>query len=165
VLQTRPHGVPHSPLSSVVARLTDRYLHAINPSLVTLRVTRSQRYDELSASLAALAADNSASPSVCVIRPPAGSLVIGQLEHRSSALQIAASEGLRAAWMALEGEDPELVSTLRAYPHDERYWSERAAPRQRQRDEHQHQPDQPRKRPHQRHDVTVERQAADHIDA
>jgi predicted patatin/cPLA2 family phospholipase len=116
VLQTRPRGVPHTPLSTAVARLTDRYLRAINPCLVELRVTRSQRYDELSASLAAQAADHSGSPSVCVIRPPAGSLVVGQLEHRTVALQTAGSQGLRSAWMALEGEDPELLSTLRAYP-------------------------------------------------
>jgi hypothetical protein len=51
-----------------------------------------------------------------VIRPPADCVVIGQLEHRSTVLQTAASEGLRSAWMALEGEDPELIGTLRAYP-------------------------------------------------
>ncbi len=117
VLQTRPHGVQHAPLSGVVARLTDRYLQAINPALVTLRRTRSQRYDELSTWLGARAADAGASPSVCVIRPPAGALLIGQLEHRAVPLQTAASHGLRAAWMALEGEDPEVLATLRAYPH------------------------------------------------
>ena len=42
--------------------------------------------------------------------------MISQLEHRASVLQTAAAEGLRAAWMALEGEDPELIGTLRAYP-------------------------------------------------
>ena len=51
-----------------------------------------------------------------MIRPPSGCVVIGQLEHRASVLQTAAAEGLRAAWMALEGEDPELIGTLRAYP-------------------------------------------------
>jgi predicted patatin/cPLA2 family phospholipase len=116
VLQSRPHGVVHPGLSGAVARLTDRYLRAINPRLVDLRESRSRRYDELSASLAAQAADRSASPTVCVIRPPAGSLVISQLEHRAQALQTAGSHGLRAAWMALEGEDPELLATLRAYP-------------------------------------------------
>jgi predicted patatin/cPLA2 family phospholipase len=116
VLQTRPHGVPHAPLSGIVARLTDRYLQAINPALVTLRQTRSRRYDELSAWLAKHAADPAARPTVCVIRPPTGALLIGQLEHRSLPLQTAASHGLRAAWMALEGEDPELLATLRAYP-------------------------------------------------
>jgi predicted patatin/cPLA2 family phospholipase len=117
VLQTRPHGVPHSPLAGPVALLTDRYLQGINPSLVNLRRTRSDRYDELSAWLGARAADP-ASPAVCVIRPPAGSVLIGQLEHRATALEIAASHGLRAAWMALEGEDPELIATLRAYPRN-----------------------------------------------
>jgi predicted patatin/cPLA2 family phospholipase len=116
VLQTRPHGVRHTPLSGPVARLTDRYLRAINPSLVTLRRTRSSRYDELSAWLGRQAADPSTRPSICVIRPPVGSPVIGQLEHRTTALHIAGGQGLRAAWMALEGEDPELLSTLRAYP-------------------------------------------------
>ncbi len=116
VLQTRPQGVDHTPLSPAVALLTDRYLRQIASDLVTLRRTRSQRYDELSATLSARAADHSASPSICVIRPPAGSLMIGQLEHRSASLQLAASHGLRAAWMALEGEDPEIVATLRAYP-------------------------------------------------
>jgi predicted patatin/cPLA2 family phospholipase len=116
VLQTRPHGVQHAPLSRGVARLTDRYLHGVNPSLVSLRRSRSQRYDELGAWLASQAADPAARPSVCVIRPPAGSLLVGQLEHRAADLQIAGSQGLRAAWMALEGEDPELLATLRAYP-------------------------------------------------
>lgn len=116
VLQTRPHGVHHAPLSGLVARLTDRYLQGMNPALVNLRKTRSERYDELSASLAARAADPSAAPAVCVIRPPADALLIGQLENRTATLQIAGSQGLRAAWMALEGEDPELLATLRAYP-------------------------------------------------
>jgi len=116
ILQTRPQGVHHAPLSRGVARLTDRYLRSINPALVELRRTRSERYDELSARLAARAADPTASPAVCVIRPPTDALLIGQLEARASALQMAGSHGFRAAWMALEGEDPELVSALRAYP-------------------------------------------------
>ena len=116
VLQTRPRGVHHAPLSGTVSRLTDHYLQSVNPSLVALRRTRSSRYDELSARLAAQAADPRSRPSVCVIRPPNGSVLVGQLEHRTLVLQRAASEGLRAAWMALEGEDPELLATLRAYP-------------------------------------------------
>jgi predicted patatin/cPLA2 family phospholipase len=116
VLQTRPHGVSHTPLSPLVARLTDRYLRVINPALVELRQTRSPRYDALTAELAAQAADPEHAPAVCVIRPAEGSMVISQLEHRAPALQRAASEGLRAAWMALEGEDPELIGTLTAYP-------------------------------------------------
>lgn len=116
VLQTRPHGVGHTPLSPVVARLTDRYLRAINPGLVELRETRSPRYDTLTAELAAQAADPDRSPAVCVIRPAAGSVVISQMENRASVLQSGASDGLRSAWMALEGEDPELIGTLRAYP-------------------------------------------------
>jgi predicted patatin/cPLA2 family phospholipase len=117
VLQTRPHGVHHAPMSSLVARLTDRYLQAINPALVQLRRTRSSRYDALTAKLAAQSADPNQSPAVCAIRPPAGSTIAGQLENRRAVLQTAACEGLRAAWMALTGEDPELISTLRAYPH------------------------------------------------
>jgi predicted patatin/cPLA2 family phospholipase len=116
VLQTRPHGVAHTPLSPLVARLTDRYLRAINPALVGLRLSRSPRYDALTAELTAQAADPNHTPAVCVIRPARDSAVISQLEHRASALQTAAAEGLRAAWMALEGEDPELIGTLRAYP-------------------------------------------------
>jgi predicted patatin/cPLA2 family phospholipase len=116
VLQTRPHGVSHSPLSPVVARMTDRYLRAINPRLVQLRVSRSPRYDVLTAELAAQAVDPAQTPAVCVIRPAAGSTVISQLEYRVPKLQTAAAEGLRSAWMALEGEDPELIGTLRAYP-------------------------------------------------
>jgi len=119
VLQTRPVGVRHQPLAGPVAALTDRYLRAINPALVSLRRTRSQRYDRLSERLAALAGDPQASPAVCVIRPPAGSPTIGQLEHRSARLQRAAAEGLRTAWVALEGEEPELIATLRAYPRRE----------------------------------------------
>jgi hypothetical protein len=116
VLQTRPHGVAHTPLSPLVARLTDRYLRAINPALVELRLTRSPRYDALTAELAAQAADPGHTPATCVIRPPSGCVVVGQLENRASVLQTAAAEGLRSAWMALEGEDPELIGTLRAYP-------------------------------------------------
>jgi hypothetical protein len=103
-------------LSGPVAQLTDRYLQRINPDLVKLRATRSERYDELSASLARQATDRNARPSVCTIRPPSGALVVSQLENSAVALQTAGSHGMRAAWMALEGEDPELLSTLRAYP-------------------------------------------------
>jgi predicted patatin/cPLA2 family phospholipase len=119
VLQTRPHGVQHTPLSSVVARLTDGYLNKINPALVELRLSRSERYDQLSAQLAAQATDPTATPAVCVIRPPADALLVGQMENRVSALSTAGSHGLRAAWMALAGEDPELLATPRAYsrPH------------------------------------------------
>jgi len=116
VLLTRPEGVQHAGLSPVVARLTDRYLRAINPALVGLRETRSPRYDTLCASLASWAADREREPAVCVIRPGSGSLVVSQLEHRVSVLQAGASQGLRSAWMALAGEDPELIGTLRAYP-------------------------------------------------
>jgi predicted patatin/cPLA2 family phospholipase len=116
VLQTRPHGVAHAPLSSLVARLTDNYLLRINPALVELRRTRSPRYDALTAELAAQSADPNHVPAVCVIRPPAGAVLAGQLEHRSSVLLRAGAEGFRAAWMAFRGEDPELISTLRAYP-------------------------------------------------
>jgi predicted patatin/cPLA2 family phospholipase len=116
VLQTRPHGIAHSPLSGPVARLTDNYLRKLNPVLVTLRETRSQRYDQLSAELAAAAADPRAEPAVCVIRPPSGTPVIGQMENRPGVLAVAGSHGLRAAWMALTGEDPDLVSVPRAYP-------------------------------------------------
>jgi predicted patatin/cPLA2 family phospholipase len=115
VLQTRPHGVQHTPLSSLVARLTDGYLARVNPALVALRETRSERYDELSAELAARAADPAAAPAVCVIRPPADALLVGQMENRVSALATAGSHGLRAAWMAIAGEDPELLATPRAY--------------------------------------------------
>jgi predicted patatin/cPLA2 family phospholipase len=116
VLQTRPHGVQHAPLSSVIARLTDRYLQTINPELVTLRETRSARYDALTAELAGQMADPAQAPAVCVIRPPAGCVVVSQIEHRYAVLRAGACEGLRAAWMALGGEDPELLAVPRAYP-------------------------------------------------
>ncbi len=116
VLQTRPHGVKHTPLSPLVAKLTDRYLRPINPDLVHLRRTRSERYDALTDELAAQAADADHAPAVCVIRPAAGAIVLSQLEGRQPALQTGAADGLRAAWMALAGEDPELIGTLRAYP-------------------------------------------------
>lgn len=116
VLQTRPQGVRHAPLSSLVARLTDGYLGKINPALVELRRTRSLRYDALADKLAVQMADPNHVPAVCVIRPPAGSVVAGHLEHRAAVLRTAACEGLRAAWMALSGEDPELLAVLRAYP-------------------------------------------------
>jgi len=115
VLQTRPHGIAHSPLSGPVARLTDNYLRQFNPALVTLRETRSERYDTLSAELAAAAADPAAAPAVCIIRPPAGARLVGQMENRAAALAVAGSHGLRAAWMALTGEDPDLVGAPRGY--------------------------------------------------
>lgn len=116
VLQTRPRDMRHDGLSHLVARLTDRYLRRINPALVALRSTRSERYDRLSAELAAQADDTSALPRVCVIRPPADALFIGHLESRLTALAVAGSQGMRAAWMALAGEDPELLATPVAYP-------------------------------------------------
>jgi predicted patatin/cPLA2 family phospholipase len=116
VLQTRPAGIQHSGLSSVIARLTDRYLRTINPDLVTLRETRSERYDVLTAELAAQMADPAQSPAVCVIRPPAGCVLVSQIEHRPAMLRTGACEGLRAGWMALTGEDPELLAVPRAYP-------------------------------------------------
>jgi predicted patatin/cPLA2 family phospholipase len=116
VLMTRPDGVAHAGLSRPVAWLTDRYLRAINPALVELRSTRSPRYDALTVSLAARAADPEHAPAICVIRPAAGSLMVSQLESRALALQTAGSHGLRSAWMALAGEDPEVIGTLRAYP-------------------------------------------------
>ena len=58
VLQTRPEGVEHSGLSGPVGLLTDRYLRTINPGLVHLRRTRSERYDKLSAWLARRAAES-----------------------------------------------------------------------------------------------------------
>ncbi len=136
VLQTRPEGVEHSGLSGPVGLLTDRYLRTINPGLVKLRRTRSERYDELSAWLGRRAAESAvasealnpdesavaaealspAEPAICVIRPPADATRISQLEYRNEALQVAGSEGLRAAWMAIEGEDPEVLDVLRAYP-------------------------------------------------
>ena len=48
--------------------------------------------------------------------PGRGVAVVSQLESRVSALRTAAADGLRSAWMALAGEDPELIGTLRAYP-------------------------------------------------
>jgi predicted patatin/cPLA2 family phospholipase len=115
VLQTRPHGIQHTPLSGPVARLTDVYLNKINPALVELRRSRSERYDRLSRELGERSADPSARPAVCVIRPPAGSLLISQTENRQAALSTAGSHGFRAAWTALAGEDPELLTIPRAY--------------------------------------------------
>jgi predicted patatin/cPLA2 family phospholipase len=115
VLQTRPHGMGHTPLSSGVANLTDRYLVKFNPALVELRRTRSARYDALTGELSRQAVDPAARPRVGVIRPPAGSPVIGQMENRASAMAAAAGHGFRAAWMALEGTEPEVVSVPRAF--------------------------------------------------
>jgi predicted patatin/cPLA2 family phospholipase len=142
VLQTRPEGVEHSGLSGPVGLLTDRYLRTINPGLVQLRRTRSERYDKLSAWLGRRAAESATSaapgadaggPAICVIRPPADATGISQLEHRNVALQVAGSEGLRAAWMALEGEDPEVLDVLRAYSSGPATAPESQAPEQRQR--------------------------------
>lgn len=115
VLQTRPHGIAHTPLSNTVGNLTDRYLVKFNPALVELRRTRSARYDALVGELARQSLDPEARPRVCVIRPPAGSPMIGQMENRAAAMASAAGHGFRAAWMALEGSDPEVVSVPRAF--------------------------------------------------
>jgi predicted patatin/cPLA2 family phospholipase len=115
VLQTRPHGITHTPLSGSVANLTDRYLVKFNPALVELRRTRSARYDALVGELARQSRDPDAHPRVGVIRPPAGSPMIGQMENRVAAMASAAGYGFRAAWMALEGSDPEVVSVPRAF--------------------------------------------------
>ena len=115
VLQTRPHGVAHTPLASVVANLTDRYLVTLNPQLVELRRTRSARYDALIAELGRQARDPGARPRVCVIRPPGGSPMIGQMETRAAAMTAAAGQGFRVAWMALDGSDPEVLSVPRAF--------------------------------------------------
>jgi hypothetical protein len=42
--------------------------------------------------------------------------MIGQMENRQDALAVAGGHGFRAAWMALTGEDPDLVRVPRAYP-------------------------------------------------
>lgn len=115
VLQTRPHGISHAGLSGTVANLTDRYLVKFNPALVELRRTRSARYDALVGELARQARDPAAVPAVCVIRPPAGTPMIGQMENRAAAMAGAAGHGFRAAWMALEGSHPEVVSVPRAF--------------------------------------------------
>src|SRR5579875_183641 len=115
VLQTRPQGIAHVGLSSTVGNLTDRYLVKFNPELVELRRTRSARYDALTGELARQSRDPSAQPRVCVIRPPEGSPVISQMENRAAAMAGAAGHGFRAAWMALEGADPEVVSVPRAF--------------------------------------------------
>jgi predicted patatin/cPLA2 family phospholipase len=115
VLQTRPHGITHTPLSSTVANLTDRYLVKFNPALVELRRTRSARYDALIGELARQARDPNARPRVCVIRPPEGSPMISQMENRASAMANAAGHGFRAAWTALDGTEPEVVSVPRAF--------------------------------------------------
>ena len=115
VLGTRPHGMAHTPLSSSVANLTDRYLVKFNPALVELRRTRSARYDALIGELSRQARDPEANPRVGVIRPPAGSPMIGQMENRASAMSAASGHGFRAAWMALDGSEPEIVSVPRAF--------------------------------------------------
>src|SRR5579863_92175 len=115
VLQTRPHGITHTPLSGTVANLTDRYLVKFNPALVELRRTRSARYDALVGELARQSRDPNAKPRVCVIRPPEGSPMISQMENRAAAMSSAAGHGFRAAWMALDGTDPEVVSVPRAF--------------------------------------------------
>ena len=116
VLQTRPEGVPHTPPPPVVAWLTERYLHTINPHLVELHRTRSRRYDELTARLAEHAIDHVATPALCVIRPPGGAAIVGHLERRASVLRAGGLDGLRAAWLALDGAEPEVMSVPRAFP-------------------------------------------------
>jgi hypothetical protein len=41
--------------------------------------------------------------------------MISQMENRASAMASAAGHGFRAAWMALEGQDPEVLSVPRAF--------------------------------------------------
>ena len=116
VLQTRPHGVAHTPLSSVIARLTDNYLRKINPALDRAPRDALASLRRAHGRARGTVGRRDHVPAVCVIRPPAGAVLAGQLEHRAAVLQRAGAEGLRAAWMAFTGEDPELISTLRAYP-------------------------------------------------
>lgn len=112
VLQTRPYGVAHAPMKGGIGNLTDRYLEKYNPALVPLRRSRSERYDALTAELAKRASEPLA--SVCVIRPPAGVPMVGQTENSRARLAAAGSHGFRTAWMALTGQDPELISVPRA---------------------------------------------------
>src|SRR5204863_4411911 len=122
VLQTRPLGVRHTPLSPVIARLTDRYLRGINPALMELGRTRSPRYAALTADLAARSSDLEQVPAVCVIRSPAARLSWGssRIGHRHLGwprVTDCARRGWRStARMALDGEDPEVISTPRACP-------------------------------------------------
>ena len=57
VLQTRPHGITHTPLSSGGRQPHRSYLVKFNPALVELRRTRSARYDALIGELARQAQD------------------------------------------------------------------------------------------------------------
>ena len=115
VLQTRPHGVAaHAAVER--GRAPDRPLpQKLNPALVELRADRSERYDQLSDELAARAATPTRAGGVR--DPPPGRGAADRPDGEPPcALTAAGSHGLRAAWMALEGEDPELLSAPRAYP-------------------------------------------------
>jgi predicted patatin/cPLA2 family phospholipase len=114
VLQTRPYGVAHSGLSGGLSGITDRYLTKFNPTLVELHHTRSIRYDALITQIAARAEDRSATPAICVIRPPAGSPMVSQVENSRARMEEAGAQGFRTAWTAFEGEAPELVSAPHA---------------------------------------------------
>jgi predicted patatin/cPLA2 family phospholipase len=115
VLQTRPEGVSHAQPSGPLAKLADRYLAGLNPALVELRRTRSARYDALIERLTLEAADPRSSPRVCIVRPVEPTAMISQVESRVSALAGAGAAGFRAAWMALEGGEPELLSVPIAF--------------------------------------------------
>jgi predicted patatin/cPLA2 family phospholipase len=114
VLQTRPFGVAHSGLSGGLSSITDRYLTKFNPQLVELHHTRSTRYDALISEIAGRAEDRSATPAICVIRPPQGSPMVSQVENSRSRMEAAGAQGFRTAWTAFEGSAPELVSAPHA---------------------------------------------------
>ena len=117
VLQTRPHGVAHSPLSGPVARLTVGYLAQAQPC------ARAAARHPLRALRPAQCRNSPRRPSTrpsaagCLRDPPAGSRAENGAagEPRRPAEPSAGSYGLRTAWMALTGEDPDLVSAPRAY--------------------------------------------------
>ena len=117
VLQTRPHGVQHTPLSSVVARLTDGYLQKLNPALVELRIHRSERYDQLSAELAAQRLGPRCRAG-SVRHPPAGRRAAGgpdgepseRADHRRQPRPAGRVDGSRGRGSRAAGDAPRLLT-------------------------------------------------------
>jgi predicted patatin/cPLA2 family phospholipase len=95
-LQTRPYGEPRKGAGRVADRLIERHLRRINPALVDLYRERIPCYERVVCDIAERSADpGSGPPYVLGLRPPAGSVVVGQLERRSPVLAAAAADAER----------------------------------------------------------------------
>jgi predicted patatin/cPLA2 family phospholipase len=92
-LQTRPYGEPRKGAGRLADRLIERHLRQLNPALVDLYRERIPCYERVVCDIAERSADpGAARPHVLGIRPPAGTVVVSQLERRGPVLAAAAAD-------------------------------------------------------------------------